>query len=258
MRSRPRFSGRVFAGEASLTLYLVRHGQAGTRRAYDSLSDLGRRQSRLLGEHFASQGIVFAAAYAGELSRQQQTAEEVRAAYDEADAAFPELVIDPGWNEFDLDRMYREIAPQMGAVDPDFLCEYEAMREQVRASGDSHASAVHRRWLPCDTKVVQAWIRGSYSYAGETWSQFQQRVAACREKIARAPSNANILVCTSATPTSIWVGLALDVVDGRVLSLAGSLYNASYTMLKLRHQQARLFMFNAVPHLPQADLRTHR
>ena len=33
-------------------IYLVRHGQAGTRKAYDSLSELGKRQSRLLGEYF--------------------------------------------------------------------------------------------------------------------------------------------------------------------------------------------------------------
>jgi len=37
------------------TVYLVRHGQAGTREAYDSLSELGQRQARLLGEHFISQ-----------------------------------------------------------------------------------------------------------------------------------------------------------------------------------------------------------
>ena len=58
-------------------MYLVRHGQAGTRDAYDSLSDLGKRQARLLGEHFVSQGIEFAAAFAGALSRQRQTGEAV-------------------------------------------------------------------------------------------------------------------------------------------------------------------------------------
>jgi broad specificity phosphatase PhoE len=240
------------------TVYLVRHGQAGTRKAYDSLSELGRHQSRLLGEYFASQGIHFAAAYVGEMSRQQQTAAEVKAAYTASGAEFPDLEVDPGWNEFDLDRMYREMAPQMCAADPNFRREYEAMRQQVRASGDAHQSAVHRRWLPCDTKVVEAWIRGDCSYAGETWSQFRDRVTARRQKIVAAPRSASILVCTSATPTSIWVGLSLDVLDARVMSLAGSLYNASYTMLKLRDDHARLFMFNAVPHLAEPDLRTHR
>src|SRR5216683_5141868 len=56
------------------SVYLVRHGQAGTRDSYDSLSELGQRQSLLLGEYFLSQGIEFTAAYAGTMLRQQQTA----------------------------------------------------------------------------------------------------------------------------------------------------------------------------------------
>ena len=76
------------------SVYLVRHGQAGTRDAYDSLSELGRRQSRLLGEYFLSQGIEFAAAYSGAMLRQQQTAAEVSTAYAKAGVPFPEIVID--------------------------------------------------------------------------------------------------------------------------------------------------------------------
>jgi len=239
------------------TVYLVRHGQAGTRRAYDALSELGRRQSRLLGQYFALQGIRFSAAYSGELSRQQQTAAEIKEAYAAADRDFPDLLIDPGWNEFDLDRMYREMAPQMCAADPHFRQEFETMREQVRVSGDSPDCTVHRRWLPCDAKVVEAWIHGRHSYQGETWDEFRERVTACGQKLAGERSE-NILVCTSATPASIWVGLSLDVRDGRIMALAGSLYNASITMLKLRDSHIRLFMFNAVPHLPEPELRTHR
>ena len=63
------------------SLYLVRHGQAGLRHNYDTLSDLGRRQAGLLGEYLVAQGVRFAAIYAGALVRQQQTAEQVRQAY---------------------------------------------------------------------------------------------------------------------------------------------------------------------------------
>ncbi len=55
-------------------VYFIRHGQAGTREVYDSLSELGRTQARLLGRYFVSQGLEFAAAYAGRLLRRQQTA----------------------------------------------------------------------------------------------------------------------------------------------------------------------------------------
>jgi broad specificity phosphatase PhoE len=239
-------------------VYLVRHGQAGTRDAYDSLSDLGKRQARLLGEHFIPQNIRFAAAYVGGLSRQQQTAEQVAATFAEAGVSFPSLTIDRGWDEFDLSRVYQQIAPQLAQEDANFRREYEDMRAQVGASAETHGASIHRRWLPCDTKVVQAWIRGLYAYKGETWEQFRDRVTACRLKMNGIERHQNFIVFTSATPISIWTGLSLDIFDDRVMRLAGALYNASYTVLRLREEQLRLHSFNAVPHLATPELCTWR
>lgn len=236
-------------------IYLVRHGQAGTRRSYDSLSELGRRQSRLLGEYFVSQNIKFARAFSGELSRQRQTAEAARAGYGEA---FPEITPDPGWNEFDLDRMYREIAPQLCAADPEFQREYEAMRDQVRKSAESHSNDVNRRWLPCDSSVVNAWIDARHAYSGETWQQFHQRVANSRQKLTSTSKDDNIIVFTSATPIAILTSLALNIDGSRLLHLAGVLQNASFTVLRMRGENLRMFSFNNTPHLSSSELRTFR
>ena len=244
------------------TVYLVRHGQAGTRDAYDSLSELGERQARLLGEHFISQGIRFASAYAGALTRQQQTAEQIRAIYGDAGVGFPTVRVDSGWNEFDLGRVYREIAPLLAAEDLEFLHQYDEMREQVRVSQGAHGARIHRKWMPCDTKVVEAWLAGRYPYGGETWDRFRERVAACRLKMLEQQENdarqENILVVTSATPLAIWTGLSLEISDARIMRLAGAVYNASYTILRLRKEQLRLVTFNAVPHLAALGLCTHR
>ena len=241
------------------SIYLVRHGQAGTRDSYDSLSELGRRQSRLLGEHFVSQGIGFTAAYAGALARQQETAAEVRRAYIEAGVPFPEIVVESGWDEFDLGQVYQELAPLLCEEDAEFRSDYEAMREEVKASNGAHDAEVHRRWRPCDTKVLEAWIGGRYPYKGETWEQFRERVAAIRAKLSEAQRDANIVVFTSATPTAIWTGLALGIDDERVRSLAAVLRNSSYTTLRLlRGGELRLFTFNEAPHLFSPELRTHR
>jgi len=240
------------------TVYLVRHGQAGTRDAYDSLSELGRQQSRLLGEHFVSQGVRFGSAYVGTLLRQQQTAAEVSRAFSDANVSFPAVNADPGFDEFDLGQIYREIAPQLCAEDPEFRREYEGMRERVRASEGAHAARIHRKWLPCDTKIVEAWIGGRYAYSGEKWDQFRGRVAACRLKIGDGRLRENILVFTSATPVAIWTGLSLEIFDERLLRLAGALNNTSYTILRLREAQLRLLTFNAVSHLAAPGLRTHR
>jgi len=93
------------------SLYLIRHGQAGTRGHYDALSDLGKRQAYLLGQHLAAQKVPFRAFIAGCLNRQRQTAEQVWCAYRDACVAVPEIVLEPQWNEFDLNAVFSEFAP---------------------------------------------------------------------------------------------------------------------------------------------------
>ena len=237
-------------------LYFFRHGQAGTRDNYDSLSDVGRCQSRLLGEYLVRERLEFTSAYVGCMARQQQTAAEVVAAYRNAGLPFPELKTLPAWNEFDLDHVYSELAPRLAADNEGFRLEYEVLLEQTRASLGAFEAEVHRRWSPCDIQVVDAWIRSLYPYTGESWQAFRQRVGAPRPSLDG--SEGNIAVFTSATPTAIWTGLALDIHDARVLALAGALYNSSITVLRLRQDQLRLFSFNGVPHLVDAAVRTHR
>jgi broad specificity phosphatase PhoE len=239
-------------------VYFIRHGQAGTRQAYDSLSELGLRQSRLLGEHFVSQGVEFAAAYAGALRRQRQTADEVGGAYADAGLPFPEVTQDEGWNEFDFKHIYEELAPLMCEDDAEFRREHEEVREQLRAGGGAHDAELHWRWRPSDTKVVEAWVGGRYAYGGETWGQFVSRVSACRPHAREAQPRENVAVFTSATPTAIWTGLALGIEDGRVRRLAAVVENSSYTVIQLRGEELLLLTFNAAPHLNTPELRTRR
>jgi broad specificity phosphatase PhoE len=239
-------------------IYLVRHGQAGTRDAYDRLSDLGQEQARLLGEYFAEQRLRFSAAFSGSMQRQQQTAAEVRKVYKEKGIQFPEIVIRQEWDEFNLDQIYRELAPVMCEYDPDFRSQYEAMRQQVRESGGEQTSAVHRRWLPCDSQIVHAWIAGKYPYQGESWKAFLDRVAASRSEMRNGGDKSDIVIFTSAMPVAIWTGMALDIADDRIMRLAGVLHNTSYSILRLKADDLRLLTFNAAPHLLEDHLRTRR
>jgi len=239
-------------------VYLVRHGQAGTRKDYDALSNLGRRQARLLGEYFVSEGMHFRAAYSGTLARQELTASEVKAAYADAGVPFPEIVPDCGWNEFDLTHVYRALAPLMCAEDVEFRREYEAMAAQAGAAADQPDAEVNRRWMPCDTKIVEAWIAGRHAYDGESWPEFQERVTGCRARLVHAEHDANIVVFTSATPIGIWTALAMGVCDERAMRLAGVLHNTSCTVIRLRGDELRLHAFNTIVHLGRAELRTYR
>jgi broad specificity phosphatase PhoE len=243
-------------------VYLVRHGQAGTRKEYDALSELGRRQARLLGQYFVGEGIQFAAAFSGALVRQEETAAEVRSIYREAGVPFPEIVRESGWNEFDLADVYRALAPQLCAEDPEFARDYGELVAQARAAADQPEASVNRRWLPCDSKVVQAWTRGQHAYDGESWQAFRERVVGCQDKLEPAQRDANIVVFTSATPIGIWTALAMEIATemnaDRAMRLAGVLHNTSCTMLRFQDGDLRLHSFNTIPHLCEPGLRSYR
>ncbi len=235
-------------------VYLIRHGQAGLRHNYDTLSDLGRTQARLLGEHLAAQKIQFSAIYAGALMRQQETAAEVRAALEQAGQPQPAISTVPGWNEFDLDEVYQAIAPLMCADDPEFKVQYEELSRQI---GDRD-SAIHRSWTPADTAVVRAWVEGRYTFKGESWVVFQERIGAAFEALAAHGSGDAVAVFTSATPMAIAVGKALGLNGRHVMRLAGVTYNAAFTTLRVRPNDLMLFGFNGIPHLAEPGLRTFR
>jgi broad specificity phosphatase PhoE len=227
-------------------LYLVRHGQAGTRENYDSLSDLGRTQARLLAEYVRSQGIHFAAAYSGALARQRATAAEVL-----PDA---EITVDPGWDEFDLSNVYREFAPFLIQDDQQFRIEYEEMQQAIARQ----ETAVHRKWNDCDKKCVRAWVEGRYPYKGESWAAFVERIHQALARVVASAHEGNVAVFTSATPIGVSAARTLELVDGRAMWLAAVMFNASFTTLRVHGDEVRLFTMNATPHLNEAHLKTFR
>ena len=83
---------------------LVRHAQASFGTAdYDRLSDLGRQQSRWLGEYFATRSLRPYRVMAGTLRRQRDTATEALAAMGLADTPVAEHA---GLNEYPGEALY--------------------------------------------------------------------------------------------------------------------------------------------------------
>ena len=236
------------------SLYLMRHGQAGLRHRYDTLSDLGHAQARRLGEYLVAQNINFHAVYSGELSRQQETACEVASAFQRAGRAMPEIQIDRNWNEFDLDMVYKAIAPRLSADDSEFQAEHEKLLRQL----DDENSSVHRAWTQCDTLVVRAWVEGRYEVPGESWQAFRERVCRALETLQRFSSGDTIAVFSSATPIAVWIGMALGLNARHTLRLAGVTYNAALTTMRVREDDLALYSFNGTAHLPEPHLRTFR
>jgi broad specificity phosphatase PhoE len=236
------------------SLYLIRHGQAGTRGRYDALSDLGRRQAYLLGQHLVAQKVPFKALIAGCLNRQRQTAEEVWRAYRDAGAAVPDIVSDPRWNEFDMTGVFSEFAPLLCEADPQFKQAYQELLQKL----EDASSPVHQAWTDCDTQAMCAWMEGRYPCRTESWTAFRERVLSARASLGAYQSGEAVAIFTSAAPISIWVAAALGLPDSQIMRLAGVLLNSAVNTMRLRHNELMLFSFNGVPHLDEPHLRTFR
>lgn len=237
-----------------LTVYFIRHGQAGSRQDYDRLSDLGREQSNRLGTWLARHQIHFEQAWSGRLIRQRETADQVRQAYHSIRTDFPEIVTSACWDEFDLDAVYCGIGPQLARQDEEFRRQFEELRREASDAG----SRVHRTWARCDTTVVRAWVDGLFDYDGELFDAFVARVRRGGDLLQDDGAPRNIAVFTSATPAAVWVAMALGLDGRRIMQLAGVTYNTSLTVIRVDRERFRLFQFNTVPHLDRPELLTHR
>jgi broad specificity phosphatase PhoE len=225
-----------------LELYLIRHGQAGSRQNYDQLSSLGMEQAALLAAWFDSQDIRFDRVYSGGLVRQRLTAEHLH----------PSPTPLPEWNEFDLDAVYGEIAPLLSEKDEAFARHYA----ETLAQQNDPSHPIHRQWHPADMGVVLAWVSGQFPTRSESWLQFTARI---QQAFAALPNNhERIAVVTSATPIGITTGRIFNTPPAQYLQLAGAIHNTAFTRLRFHNGSWRLEAFNHTPHLPAPSHRTLR
>jgi broad specificity phosphatase PhoE len=227
-------------------LYLIRHGQAGSRDNYDLLSTLGRSQAKLLGEFLRDSGVCFRAAFAGSMRRQQETAALVLGEMTDP----PPIQTDARWNEFSLEGLWKTLAPKLIEEQGQFARDYE-----LHAANPN----VDRVMTPCDVELIRAWIRNHEACDGvERWADFRGRVEAPREDLSGFGSGESVAIFTSATPTAVWCGSALGIDERRIFRIAGVLYNTSFSTLRLRDGELTLFSLNNTPHLRETSLRTFR
>jgi len=234
-------------------IYLIRHGQAGTRDNYDTLSEVGEAQARLLGAHLASQKIELDAIISGGLSRQRRTAELACEAMARAGARVPDVTTDERWNEFSLLSVYKSIARRLMKDDEQFARDVVEMQEAIRRDPRTTAGATGR----CDQAVIRAWMENRFPELDveESWESFRERIHSCADSFnghERA-----VAVFTSATPIAVHAAAALGLTNEKLISILGVIYNTSITVLRARADEARLFTFNSVAHL-DAENRTLR
>jgi broad specificity phosphatase PhoE len=213
-------------------LYLVRHGQPDFAGNYDSITDLGARQSTWLGQHFAARGLRFARVLAGTLQRQVSTCELVMSALDGP----RDFATDARFNEYDHLSL---------------LSFFEGDRlPAIRASGDRRAYFVAIR------SAMQKWSRHDDVVAGgETWSEFGARIGAgvtvACEGLGR---DDNVLIVTSGGVIGRYTSEVLNAGADTAIQLNLQTRNTGVTeIIRPSSGEARLVSFNAIPHLERPD-----
>lgn len=220
------------------TIHLVRHGQASFGGAnYDQLSDLGRRQSLLLGEHWRRCGLAFAASFCGEMLRQRDTALGVHRGL----GVEPALQVDAAFNEYDFLSVLRAYLPVVARAHPQMALDSRQLFAEPRAFQEAFE------------KCIALWVRDhAHDAKGlETWSGFCARaVAGIR---ASAPAGRDsVLIVTSGGVIAAALREALALADDMAFTLNWRIHNASVHRFRLGKRGLSLLGFNDVAHLELA------
>ncbi len=215
-------------------LFIVRHGQASFGEAdYDRLSDLGRQQSRWLGEYFTQRGINFRLVATGGLSRQRDTASEILDVMGDADAV---TNVYPGLNEYDSEAFYTA---------------YTGKGEQHR-----HQSADYKDYWKTFRAAYEAWIDQRLTGVQESWSDFRDRIrSALDQACAGSGRDDAILAVTSGGVIGSAVSEILESAPRTAMQLNFQIRNTAFCEVIAGRGGRRLLSFNSIPHLDRPGRR---
>jgi broad specificity phosphatase PhoE len=211
-------------------IYLVRHGQASFGAAdYDVLSELGHRQSAVLGAELRRRGVRPTLVRSGTLRRQKSTATAALAAANIS----VDLQVDERWNEYD----HVDVLRHHG--------EGAALTEQSVLDG------ALARWVAA----------GENSPCAETWPKFTSRFNAVITELTTSLGRGQSAVVFTSGGV---IGLAVaDLIGGGVaafLALNRVTVNAAITKIVTGRSGTTLLSFNDHAHFEgvRADLLSYR
>ncbi len=218
------------------TVLLVRHGQASWGAAdYDVLSELGERQSRVVGAALAARRVRPDVVVSGAMRRHRQTAlGALKGAGWDCD-----VLEDDGWNEFNHRQML-------------------ALHPAGEGHGEEMTRAAFQAWFE---QATLRWTGGEFAEEyDEPFTVFCDRVElALRRTLDRLDGGATAVVFTSGGPVS-WVATWL-LGGGPDLwtQLNPVTVNASVTKLVVGSRGCTLVSYNDHGHLEtEAGLLSYR
>jgi broad specificity phosphatase PhoE len=227
-------------------IILVRHGQASFGTSdYDQLSELGQKQSSILGAELKARGYRADRIVCGTMRRHHQTADGCLQAMGIASAWDTER----GWDEYDHDDVIRAFEPRYS--DPASLVT------ELAASANPH-----KAFQEMFVRAMARWAGGAHDADyKETWTAFGARVAEALARLNGALGKGQgALVFTSGGPIAAVCSQLLHLRDDDALRLNTRLANAAITKLVCSSSAIHLSTLNEHGHFEgeRAALMTYR
>jgi broad specificity phosphatase PhoE len=224
-------------------IYMIRHGQASFgKEDYDQLSPLGKRQARILAQHFLDTGFHPDAVYSGNMSRHTATAQEMLSAYRVARRNVPQLEMLSGFNEYDITAIVKALFPDMVKNDPSLKDDLPRMS----VSKDSFKRVFEGALL--------RWVTGEFDTPDiESWEALKDRVAESLHLIMeRHGKGKTIAVFTSGGAIAASLAHVLAISGERAMRLNWQILNASVSRFMYNKERVTLAGFNSIAHLELA------
>ncbi len=211
-------------------IHLIRHGQASWHSDdYDELSELGTRQSALLGMAWEASDWGPTSAVSGSLKRHAQTAIAAIDASGRGDDSATYWDVDAGWDEYD----HRALTAERVAMTP-------------------------REFQPLLEMSLARWMDGTLDHDAASYPDWRGTVVGSFERaLMAAGSGQHVAVFTSGGPIATVVSHLLSGDDSLFIRLNAVIVNASVTTIINGSTGPRVLSFNEHTHLPR-DLVTFR
>ncbi|MEP7364168.1 MAG: histidine phosphatase family protein [Acidobacteriota bacterium] len=237
------------------TLTVIRHGQASfLADNYDQLSELGRRQARLLGEYWLRSGERFDRVFTGPRERQKDTASIVGEVFQGAGQPWPEATVLEDLDEFPAEPVVRRFTPIL-------MAQHAHIREWAEEFQSAEDIKVKSKALDRVIQEVTArWLAGEVAHEEVgTWEQFTARVHGAIGVAREAtPKGGATAVFTSGGPSAAAVQYAVGLSLKATLDLTWMTRNAAFAEFIFDGERFNLSVFNATPHLGERELLTYR
>lgn len=206
---------------------LIRHGQANSLAkdevSYDKLSDLGHQQARWLGSHLRDSQTHHTRLYTGTLIRHIETAEGMNTGMEPTrDARLNEL------EYFTLASLMQE-------------------QHDIPFPSEQGAFTTH---LPM---VFTYWRDGKIENPPETYREFQDRITDALSEIAQGDGPALVVTSGGLISNAMGQAMTLDIPATARMALA-IMHTSMHRLFPIGGHLSPV-LFNAVPHLDQADRR---